>query len=97
VYVFGRSTFAVSFYGANVYPENVAPALEQRELASRVTGRFVMQVVHDDDKNAELEVFVELAGGASADRTLERPSPGPCAGSPLRAALYQLDYESVLR
>ncbi len=67
VYVFGRSSFAVSFYGANVYPENVAPALEQRELASRVTGKFVMHVGHDDDKNANLEIFVELAGGASAD------------------------------
>ncbi len=26
VYVFGRSSFALSFYGANVYPENVAIA-----------------------------------------------------------------------
>ena len=29
VYVFGRSHFAVSYYGANVYPENVTVGLEQ--------------------------------------------------------------------
>ncbi|HWZ90060.1 MAG TPA: phenylacetate--CoA ligase family protein, partial [Polyangiaceae bacterium] len=34
VYVFGRSSFAVSFYGANVYPENVAPVLEQEPFAA---------------------------------------------------------------
>ena len=47
VYVFGRSSLAVSFYRANVYPENIAPALEQRSCASLVTGKFMLQVVHD--------------------------------------------------
>ena len=28
VFVFGRSLFTVSFFGANVYPENVAVGLE---------------------------------------------------------------------
>src|SRR5580658_9898227 len=88
VYVYGRSSFAVSFYGANVYPENVAPALEQRELASRVTGKFVMHVVHDDDKNAMLEVFVELAGSASADE-----STGAALARAMRSHLERLNSE----
>ena len=34
VYVFGRSLFTVSFFGANVYPENVTVGLEQPGSAS---------------------------------------------------------------
>ena len=33
VYVFGRSLFTVSFFGANVYPENVTVALERPEVS----------------------------------------------------------------
>lgn len=29
VFVFGRSNFTVSFFGANIYPENVTVGLEQ--------------------------------------------------------------------
>ncbi len=63
VYVFGRSNFALSFYGANVYPENVAIALERPEAARHVTGKFVMDVVRDDDQDPALHVVVELAQG----------------------------------
>jgi phenylacetate-CoA ligase len=70
VYVFGRSSFAVSFYGANVYPENVAPALEQRAFAAHVTGKFVMQVVRDADQNAVLEIALELARGELGSEAL---------------------------
>jgi phenylacetate-CoA ligase len=63
VFVFGRSGFALSFYGANIYPENVALGLEQRELAARVTGKFVMQLFHTREEDVELEVVVELGPG----------------------------------
>jgi phenylacetate-coenzyme A ligase PaaK-like adenylate-forming protein len=65
VYVFGRSSFAVSFYGANVYPENVAVGLEQPELAPFVTGKFVLEVTHDDEQDAWLSLAVELSAGGS--------------------------------
>lgn len=70
VYVFGRSSFAISFYGANIYPENVAPALEQQPFASLATGKFVMQVRHDADQNAVLEIAVELGRGIAASAAL---------------------------
>lgn len=63
VYVFGRSSFAVSFYGANVYPENVAVGLEQPELAPFVTGKFVLEVTHDEQQDAALSLAVELGAG----------------------------------
>jgi phenylacetate-coenzyme A ligase PaaK-like adenylate-forming protein len=60
VYVFGRSHFAVSFYGANVYPENVSVGLQQPELARWLTGKFVLEVNHDAQQNARLHLKVEL-------------------------------------
>jgi phenylacetate-CoA ligase len=63
VYVFGRSNFTVSYFGANIYPENVTVGLEQAEIKDWVTGKFVMQVKEDADKNRFLSVVVELAPG----------------------------------
>ncbi|HVZ31456.1 MAG TPA: phenylacetate--CoA ligase family protein, partial [Polyangiaceae bacterium] len=70
VYVFGRSHFAVSFYGANVYPENVSVGLEQVELAPHVTGKFVLEVQHDPAQDAELVLTVELGREVPADAGL---------------------------
>jgi phenylacetate-CoA ligase len=63
VYVFGRSFFALSFSGANIYPENVAVGLEQPALAPRLTGKFVIEVEHDPNQSAHLRLMVELARG----------------------------------
>ncbi|HEY4016616.1 MAG TPA: phenylacetate--CoA ligase family protein [Polyangiaceae bacterium] len=70
VYVFGRSSFALSFYGANIYPENVTVALEQPDAARHVTGKFVMQIARSSDEDPVLRVVVELAAGASASDAL---------------------------
>ncbi len=64
VFVFGRGGFALSFYGANVYPENVSPGLEQPDVAAQVTGKFVMQLATSADENSELSLVVELAANA---------------------------------
>jgi phenylacetate-CoA ligase len=62
-YIFGRSHLAVSFYGANVYPENVAAGLEQPEVSGWVTGKFVLEVAEDADRDRRLAIAVELAPG----------------------------------
>jgi phenylacetate-CoA ligase len=71
VYVFGRSDFTISFFGANIYPENVTVGLEQPEIKEWVTGKFVLQVKEDEDKNKKLFIVVELAPQveASTDKT----------------------------
>jgi phenylacetate-CoA ligase len=66
VYVFGRADFTVSFFGANVYPENIAVGLEQPGIRDWVTGKFVLQVQEDADHNPRLAVVVELAPQAQA-------------------------------
>jgi phenylacetate-CoA ligase len=63
VYVFGRSHFTVSYFGANIYPENITVGLEQLPVCNWVTGKFVMQVKEDRDRDQFLSVVVELAPG----------------------------------
>ena len=63
VYVFGRSHFTISYFGANIYPENVTVGLEQSPIKDWVTGKFVLQIKEDTDKNRFLSVVVELALG----------------------------------
>ncbi|KOV88278.1 phenylacetate--CoA ligase family protein [Nocardia sp. NRRL S-836] len=67
VYVFGRSLFTVSFFGANVYPENVAVGLEQPGISDTVTGRFVIESAEDADRDRTLRLTVEVAPEAVAD------------------------------
>src|ERR1051325_1460399 len=66
-YVFGRADFTISYFGANVYPENVTVGLEQSPIDRWVTGKFVMQAREDADRNAYLSIVVELGPGVSPD------------------------------
>ena len=73
--MFGRSLFTVSFFGANVYPENVAVGLEQPAVSEWVTGKFVLQTVADDDENADAAGRrVELAPGRTRRPGASSPS-----------------------
>jgi phenylacetate-CoA ligase len=87
-YVFGRSYFTVSYFGANVYPENVTVGLEQPAVSGWVTGKFVLEVADDADGNPHLTVAVELAPGESADATRER-----VLAESIRAQLQRLNSE----
>ncbi len=68
-WVFGRPHLAVSYYGANVFPETVAIGLEQPETRAWVTGKFVLEVNEDAARDRELHVLVELAPGVDASAT----------------------------
>ena len=72
VYVFGRSHFTVSYFGANVYPENVTVGLEQAPICEWVTGKFVMQVTEDVAQNKTLAIAVELAPGVTGSEEQRR-------------------------
>ncbi|GAA2687271.1 phenylacetate--CoA ligase family protein [Actinoplanes palleronii] len=70
VYVFGRSLFTVSYFGANIYPENVTVGLERPHVAPHVTGKFVLRTAEDADRDRHLSVVVELAPGEPATADL---------------------------
>ncbi|WP_394843211.1 phenylacetate--CoA ligase family protein [Pendulispora brunnea] len=67
VWVFGRSHFTVSFFGANVFPENVTVALEEAPIHTWVTGKFVLMAEEDTAQDRRLRLVVELAPGVAAD------------------------------
>jgi len=67
VWVFGRSNFTISYFGANVFPENVSVGLEQPLVREWVTGKFVMQSMEDAEYNRYLAIAVELAPGVEGD------------------------------
>jgi phenylacetate-CoA ligase len=72
VYVFGRSHFTVSYYGANVYAENITTGLEQPPICEWVTGKFVLESCEDEDRNRYLALAVELAPDVQSDAEKER-------------------------
>lgn len=67
VFVFGRADFTVSFFGANVYPENVSVGLEQPAVRDWVTGKFVLQAREGLTEAPHLAIAVELAAGETGD------------------------------
>ena len=71
VYVFGRSNFILSYYGANIYPENIQVGIEQPEVRNLVTGKFVMEIKQDKDHNSILTIAVELAPEIIATQELK--------------------------
>jgi phenylacetate-CoA ligase len=89
-YVFGRSHFAISYYGANVFPEMVAVALEQPQTREWVTGKFVMEVKEDDARNPALSVAVELAPARGRE---PEEGFGDVVADAILAALMRLNSE----
>ena len=67
VFVFGRANFTVSFFGANVYPENISVGLEQPGMRDLVTGKFVLQAKEGLGEAPHLAIAVELAPAVTGD------------------------------
>ncbi|MGD0960224.1 MAG: phenylacetate--CoA ligase family protein [Methylomonas sp.] len=88
VYVFGRADFTISYYGANIYPENVTVGLEQPEITPWVTGKFVLETGETADGDKFLQIAVELLPGIAADATL-----APLIAASIRAQLLRLNSE----
>lgn len=66
VFIFGRADFTVSFYGANIYPENVTVGLEQSAFTHWVSGKFVLQCQENEQGDKALSVVVELLPNVEA-------------------------------
>ena len=88
VFLFGRADFTVSFYGANIFPENVSVALEQTDIRHWVTGKFVLEVQRDAGQEPELTVAVELARGVR-----ERPGMAERLATAIAETLATLNSE----
>jgi len=58
--LFGRADFTVSYFGANIYPENISVALEQTPISTWVSGKFVLQSTEDEALDTKLKLAIEL-------------------------------------
>lgn len=67
VLLYGKSTNALKFYGAIVYPENVKAALEKSAWAHYFTGKFKMEKYYDAKQSQRLRLHLELSPGTVAD------------------------------
>lgn len=65
LFVFGRSDFTVSYYGANIYPENISVGLEQAEIMHWLTGKFVLETQETSAGDKFLHIIVEMLPGIS--------------------------------
>jgi phenylacetate-CoA ligase len=87
-YVFGRADFTVSYYGANIYPENVTVGLEQPEIMAWVTGKFVLQTQENAEGDKYLHIAVELLPGLAPE-----PALAPMIAASIRTQLLRLNSE----
>ena len=60
LYLFGREKFMVKIYGANIYSEHVQNAINSTHLQDYVTGRFLMEIKHNEREDQQLFLRVEL-------------------------------------
>lgn len=88
VYVFGRADFTVSYYGANIYPENVTVGLEQPDIMPSVTGKFVLETQETEDGDKYLHIAVELLPGIEPNETI-----APVIAESIRTQLLRLNSE----
>lgn len=70
VFVFGRADFTVSYYGANIYPENVTVGLERPEIIQWVSGKFVLETRENNEGDKVLHIAVELLPDVDAQESM---------------------------
>ena len=70
VYLYERSDFALTWFGATIYPENIRKALGEKELLRYTTGRFAMLLVEDKKFVPRLQINVELKKNAQSSPQL---------------------------
>lgn len=88
VYLFGRADFTVSYFGANVYPENISAGLEQPDIRSWVSGKFVLHVIENAERDKELHVVVETSPEIEPAENLAE-----MIGASIRSQLLRLNGE----
>ena len=88
VFVFGRADFTVSYYGANIYPENVTVGLEQPQIMAWLTGKFVLETQEAEGGDKVLHIALELLPGIEPDESI-----APVIAESVRSQLLRLNSE----
>ena len=70
VYLYGRDKFMVKIYGANIYSEHVAQALNHHSLQPILTGRFILATGDYRNNNPVMICRIELRSGVKQANSL---------------------------
>ncbi len=71
VYIYERSDFAASLYGAIIYPEFIKKGLLADSVTEYCTGKFTMFTKNDADENQYLEIHVEMKHDQKATKRIQ--------------------------
>ncbi len=71
VYVYERNDFSISYYAFLIYPDTIRRALQHDQLASKLTGKFSMNVDYSDAGRQQLNAHIELRYGVKPTDALQ--------------------------
>ena len=72
VFLYERKDFVVKLYGANIFPDTIRHALQQRIFERFLTSKFTLAVKYNQSQNQYLEVNLELKKGEKGTDILEK-------------------------
>lgn len=70
LYIEGREK-TLTYFGPNIYPQNVTSALESKQLRPFISGRFTLQKRFGSKQKEVLHLYVELADGVKPSKKLK--------------------------
>ncbi len=71
VALFGRSDYALVFYGPNIYPDHIRAALSHRKFLGKLTGKFTMEKNYTSSMDQKLIIHVELRDDVKGNTALQ--------------------------
>jgi len=98
VYLYERADFVVVLYGANMYPEHIRCALENRVCSKFATGKCTIRIIESRTREPRLEVNVELRRNVKSGSSLAKAAEKEITAWLLEHnAEYQSNYKSLPR
>jgi phenylacetate-CoA ligase len=68
LFLYGRSDLTISFYGANIYPAEIAEIIQNREDLKQQIHSFQLSSIEDSRIDSRLKITLELAPDLTIDR-----------------------------
>lgn len=69
----GRNDVSVTFYGLNIYPENIKAGLESNEIFHLITGKYIITTeLINNHREQKLKIVIELKPGVSINEDINK-------------------------
>lgn len=96
VYLFGRTDLTAIFYGANIYPENIKPVLDNKKWSDLLSGKFLIYIDEDIRKNKKIRIKIEISKGSSINKDLLKVLENDVFGSLIKLnSEYSNTFKSI--